>query len=792
MFFYLRTLTLIFLMLLITPILALLAAILLFFNLVHFTTRFTRRCAPNEGAPLSGLASIIILNWNGKDLLAQGLPSVVEAVRRDGRPHEILVVDNGSIDGSVDFVQANFPQVGILALPSNLGFAEGNNAGVQAAKHDVVVLLNNDMVADPGFLKPLLEGFGPKTFAVSSQIFLQNSEVRREETGKTTAAFRRGIIDYSHCPLDQKPLSRPYYPAFWAGGGSSAFHRERFLKLGGFQALYSPAYVEDTDLSYQAWKLGWEVLFAPASVVYHRHRTSSNRRFTSQELQILIQRNQFLFIWKNIQDWRLLLSHCVYLPWNSYRLARDFGLAIWKSLLRTAARIPALEIARMSVPLRGLRSDEEIFELFAKPGLFFAQRRAAEGRTQATDSAHSSETRPRVLWMTAYIPHLGHHAGAGRMFQLLKRLSRSYRITLLTFVDYDYEREFLPELEELCEKVVAMRRIPPPRWQLFVYEPFDEFNTLHMRAAMNECLEESDFSVIQLEYTQMACYAQRVYGIPSLLTKHEVDFAACARRARMESNLLKKMRWFYNYLQVLDREIRLQRRVNAAICMTEPDARELRKFCASVPVHVINTGVDLDYFQPPDQPGTHPRLVFVGAFRHLPNVDAMLYFCQEILPLIRTQVPETELVIAGSSPPPPILSLADIPGVQVTGFVPDIRPPMASSSIYVVPLRLGVGIRGKILEAWSMGMAVVATSVACAGLHYEKGKNILVADSADLFASHVVALLKDPARRQRIGAEGRRIVEELYSWEASAAKLDALYQQYMGAALAAHPTGESG
>lgn len=776
MLFYLRTLTLILLTLLITPILALLAAILLFFNLVQLTTRFARHCTPNEAAPHSGLASIIILNWNGKDLLAQGLPSVIEAVRMDGRPHEILVVDNGSNDGSVYFVQTNFPQVRILALPSNLGFAEGNNAGVQAAKHDIVVLLNNDMVVDPGFLKPLLEGFGTKTFAVSSQIFLQNPEIRREETGKTTATFRRGMVDYSHCLLDQKGLSRPYYPAFWAGGGSSAFHRERFLRLGGFQALYSPAYVEDTDLSYQAWKLGWEVLFASASVVYHKHRASSSRRFTSQELQILIQRNQFLFIWKNIRDWRLLLSHCVYLPWNAYRLARDFGPAIWKSLLRAAARIPALEIAGMNVPLRGVRSDAEIFELFAKPGLFFAQRRAAAGMTQATNSGYSSETRPRVLWMTAYIPHVGHHAGAGRMFQLLKRVSRSYRITLLAFLEYDYEREFLHELEELCEKVVAMRRIPPPRWQLFVYEPFDEFNTLHMRAAMGECLEERDFSVIQLEYTQMACYADRVYGIPSLLTKHEVDFAACARRARMESNPLKKMRWFYNYLQVLDREIRLQRRVNAAICMTEPDARELRKFCASVPVHVINTGVDLDYFRPPDQPGKHPQMVFVGAFRHQPNVDAMLYFCQEILPLIRTQVPEAELVIVGSSPPPSILSLADIPGVQVTGFIPDIRPPMASSLVYVVPLRLGVGIRGKILEAWSMGMAVVATSVACAGLQYENGKNILVADSADLFASHVVALLKDTARRQRMGAEGRRIVEAHYGWEASAEKLNVLYK----------------
>jgi glycosyltransferase involved in cell wall biosynthesis len=534
--------------------------------------------------------------------------------------------------------------------------------------------------------------------------------------------------------------------------------------------------VEDTDLSYQAWKLGWDVLFAPASVVYHKHRASSSRRFGCTELQILIQRNQFLFIWKNLQDWRLLLSHCMYLPWNSYRLARDFGLAIWKSLLHAAARIPTLEIARMSVPLRGIRSDAEIFELFATPGLFFAQRRAADKSSQATNASHSTDSKPRVLWLTAYLPHLGRHAGAGRMFQLLKRLSRKYRITLLTFLETDDEREFLPDVEELCERVVAMRRTPPLRWQLFVYEPFDEFNTLQMRDAMAHCLEEQDFDLIQLEYTQMACYADKNYGIPSLLTKHEVDFAACARRARMEINPVVKVRWFYNYVQVLDREIKLLRRVNSAVCMTEPDACELRKFCASVPVHVVNTGVDLEYFQPRERPATQPRLVFVGAFQHLPNVDAMVYFCQEILPLIRMQVPETELVIVGSKPASPILNLADIPGVQVTGFVSDIRPHMAASAVYVVPLRLGVGIRGKILEAWGMGLAVVATSVACAGLNYEDGKSLLVADSAELFASHVVALLKDPSRRQRLGAEGRRIAEAHYGWEASVQKLDALYE----------------
>src|SRR5881296_3283132 len=204
MFFLIRRLVLIVLTALITPLLAMLAAALLFFNLIHRLTHFTRQRVPAGGRPLSGRASIIILNWNGKDLLAQCVPSVLDAVRADGRDHEVLVVDNGSSDGSVEFLGRSFPQVRVLALPENVGFAEGNNAGVRAARHDIVVLLNNDMVVDPGFLSPLLDGFGAKTFAVSSQIHLQDRAARREETGKSSAVFRHGMIEFEHCNLEKR------------------------------------------------------------------------------------------------------------------------------------------------------------------------------------------------------------------------------------------------------------------------------------------------------------------------------------------------------------------------------------------------------------------------------------------------------------------------------------------------------------------------------------------------------------------------------------------------------------
>lgn len=769
---HLRRFSLLLLTVLLTPALALLSILLLLVNFLDRALRAGRPAAPHDDRPLSGRASVVILNWNGRDLLEENLPSVIDAVRADGRGHEIIVVDNGSDDGSAEFLRREFPQVRVLELGANLGFARGNNAGVRAAAHDVVVLLNNDMRVDPGFLRPLLDGFGLRTFAVTSQIFLQDPAARREETGKTAAAFRRGMIDFTHREVDAARHVRAYYPALWAGGGSSAFHKGRFLELGGFRELYSPAYVEDADLSFQAWKCGYQVLFAPRSVVYHRHRASSSRRFAPGALEALVVRNQLLFTWNNISSWTLLLAHAFLLPWNCYRLARDRGLAVWRAPLGAALRLPAVARARLGAPYRAVLGDREVLALSAAPELFFARSRPR--------AAPAAGERPRVLWLTAYLPHLGRHAGAGRMFQLLKRIAPHYRVTLLTFLESDEEREFLPETERLCERVVAVRRRPPARWHWFPYEPFDEFRTPEMEAALRSCLEHEDFDLVQLEYTQMACYARRELGIPILLTKHEVDFAACARRARTERGPWLKLRWFYNYLQVLEREMRLLGRVDAAILMTEADRQALAKFSRGVALHVIPTGVDLDYFRPAGRQADNERMIFVGYFQHHPNVDAMLYFCGAILPRIRAEVPGAELLIVGNSPPREIRELESIVGVRVTGYVPDIRPWMASSSVYVVPLRLGVGIRGKILEAWGMALPVVATPLAAAGLRAEDGKNILVADDADDFAAHVVRLLKDPELRARIGMQGRATAERCHSWERAAESLDDLYRRCLG------------
>src|SRR5215831_16130874 len=261
--------------------------------------------------PDTGKATIIIVSWNGKHLLEECLPSVVEATHPN---HDILVVDNGSTDGSVEFIREGFPQIRILPLDRNYGYSEGNNRGVAEAHTDVVVLLNNDMIVDRAFLKPLLDGFSEASvFAVTSQIFFADAQRRREETGKTRARFENGFFYLWHDDLQPGEQSSEAIPVFWAGGGSCAIDRKKYLELGGFDSLYHPFYLEDTDLSYQAWKRGWQSLLAPGSRVIHKHR-SSTAKFGSDFVENTIRKNQFLFAWKTVTDLSMLLEHILNLP----------------------------------------------------------------------------------------------------------------------------------------------------------------------------------------------------------------------------------------------------------------------------------------------------------------------------------------------------------------------------------------------------------------------------------------------------------------------------------------------
>lgn len=365
------------------------------------------------------------------------------------------------------------------------------------------------------------------------------------------------------------------------------------------------------------------------------------------------------------------------------------------------------------------------------------------------------------------------------MFQLLKRASKRCEITLIAFVEDQNDIGFLDQPEKYCKRVepVLRRRFDPISF--FPYEPFEEFNCRAFREALEQVLLEQDFDLVHFEWTQMGLYAELVGQTPKVMTEIEVNYAAHQTLIGVASGFFRKARLYYNALQTLYREVEMCRKMDRVVCVTDVDRDYLSGYVRCEKLRVINTGVDTRFFDyHPDGivPGT---IVFVGAFRHAPNIDAVHFFAQEIFPKILKEEPATHFMVVGSAPPEDVRGLGEHPNITVTGFVEDIRPYYHRAQVVVVPLRTGVGIRGKILEGWSAGRAMVASPLACFGLGAEHGENIMIAASAEEFAMWTVALLRSPEFCRRLGEKGRVKAEERYDWDILGAQVLDLYEELL-------------
>jgi glycosyltransferase involved in cell wall biosynthesis len=208
------------------------------------------------------------------------------------------------------------------------------------------------------------------------------------------------------------------------------------------------------------------------------------------------------------------------------------------------------------------------------------------------------------------------------------------------------------------------------------------------------------------------------------------------------------------------------------------------------PVHVVQTGVDTEYFRPQGSDPSAPHLVFTGSMDWLPNEDGMVYFVKEILPRIRARIPAATLSIIGRAPTPAVRRLAERDaGITVTGRVDDVRPHVAAGVVYIVPLRIGGGTRLKIFEAMSMGKAVVSTTVGAEGLPVSHGRDIAIADDPQAFADAVVALIQDPDARHRYESHARRLVVERFDWSSAAQDFEAALANVCGRVPDTSPAG---
>ena len=294
------------------------------------------------------------------------LPRVIRAVAQAGGAHEIIVVDDASRDDTVEFVRREYPQVRLLALERNLRFAGANNAAAALATGDVLLFLNNDMLVEPDFLPPLLQPFAdPDVFAVTAYLQMEphwTGQGLISETGLVRGRFQHGVFMLRH----DDPESEEAVPVVYAGGGSSAWMRDRFLELGGFDQLFYPFYFEDLDVSYRGQKHGWKLLFAPRSRMEHKHQqTNSPANFPSGYVELMFAKNNLLFLWKVLTDRAFLRAHFTSL-WRMlmHRRARP---RLARAFLTAARQLPQLVAHRHRARAGVVLTDCEVFARAAPP-----------------------------------------------------------------------------------------------------------------------------------------------------------------------------------------------------------------------------------------------------------------------------------------------------------------------------------------------------------------------------------------------------------------------------------------
>ena len=764
------------LLLLLSPLLLFVAILAIAFVDVLWLLRGQRRF-PQEKLGSAQAATIVIPNWNGREFLEECLPTLVVALA--GNPkHEIIVVDNNSSDGSAELVRQCFPQVRVLELKENQGFGGGSNAGIHAAKNDIVVLLNNDMQVDPGFLEPLLAGFADaKVFAVSCQVFLRDRQKMREETGLTVGLWKRGRLWVGHRTDDG---ITGLYPCFYGGGGSCAFDRQKLLELGGFDPLFAPFYLEDTDLSYLAWKRGWKVLYQPHSVVYHVHRGTIGKQFSEDQIQTVLKKNLILFTWKNIHEWRKLASHFIFILGGALRsciLGDSPGRANPQGIWRAFLQLPLALRSRWRA--RGLAVIDDTETLLRPLGGYFRDRFAP---------MHCEPKELRVLFVSPYPIYPPVHGGGVLMYNTLCALGRLCEVHAIALVDIGIEptnhnsrcsptsfedqarhqQTAHEELRRHCASVECLvRRIDKAYHSIsMVPHAVRHFRDEDLHWLIHRQIYTHAIDVLQLEYMPMGQYAGRYQRIANFLFEHDILFQSIMRGLKHMPGAVPKVKAAIEYLRVRRYELNLFSQMDRVhVC-----SRENKEYVLSLLPRLqgkvqegVRAGIDTSQYC--FKPGSREpyTMLFLGNFKHAPNRVGLDWFVRRVLPYVIRQRPESRLVIVGSGAP----SLGELPGfadvIELRGFVEDVREPLSRYAALICPILSGSGVRVKLLEAFAAGMPAVSTRMGAEGIATQDGKFCLLAEDAETFAEKVVYLFNHPDLASEMATRAR--AEVVANWD---------------------------
>ncbi len=382
----------------------------------------------------------------------------------------------------------------------------------------------------------------------------------------------------------------------------------------------------------------------------------------------------------------------------------------------------------------------------------------------------------RILWLKTELLHPVDKGGKIRSYHLLKQLKTNHQITYLTLDDGAAPPDAVASASEYCDELIRIPHATREKFSAGFYAelaanmasslPYAirKYKSMQMTRAIEEV--ENRFDVVICDFLAPAVNLPAKLQTPVVLFQHNVEAEIWRRHYEVQSNAVKKRYLYWQWRKMQKFERVACRRMDRVVAVSEADSQMMERDYDLEKVYDIPTGVDVDFFRPGTAASARPNsLVFTGSMDWLPNEDAINYFTQQILPLIKNAVPDVSITVVGRNPSRSLQELGKRePSITVTGRVDDVRPYMEKAAAYVVPLRIGGGTRLKIYEALAMEKPTISTTVGAEGLDIKNGEHILLADTPSDFANAVVRVFREPGFAQQLGANAAQTVRERFSW----------------------------
>lgn len=385
----------------------------------------------------------------------------------------------------------------------------------------------------------------------------------------------------------------------------------------------------------------------------------------------------------------------------------------------------------------------------------------------------------RILFVSAWFPYPPDNGSRIRVYNLMKALSREHEVFLISLMQQDSRRENAVHLGDICE-VVSLHE---SEWfapgglksalGFFSSRPRSAVSTYDraVHRAVRDAIGRISPDVLVVSTLGVVEYVGRDCGVPMVLEEHNCEYAVLRRTADRIPGKLKRLRYALGWKKFARWEAKMCGLFDAVAMVSEEDRRMLLDAAPGLPdVRVIPNGVDTGYYDPSLWDPQEGTLLYNGAMTYGANRDAVRHYVDAIYPVIRSRLPNVRLLVTGRTDGVDLTGISDCPGVELTGYVQDIRDVLKKSAACIVPLREGGGSRLKILEAMAAGVPVVSTSMGAEGIEVVSGEHLLIADTPESFVDAIARMLGDHSLRESLRSAARALVEQRYSWESIGAR----------------------